>query len=203
MLQVCETLKTSAETTISFSEDRIAEDKGVIEEITSFEGTHVVLQETQKYAEEDLLLQQNHINKVLEMKKGEESLKNITLKKEANLKNYRRLESLLVILGFISFFSIIVFDCIFSWISTKESSLTVIAFAVIMLTYFLKDVFEDKYKKQLEEGIRGLKASEEGIEKIRQDLSQRKMLVKTKEVIEALKTNNELKTAYKNALLGE
>lgn len=60
-------------------------------------------------------------------------------------------EILLVILGFVTFFMMISFPYLVELLINYQSFATVIAFLVIMFTYYLRDVIEEKYKRDLEE----------------------------------------------------
>lgn len=70
--------------------------------------------------------------------------------KESN-KKYDVVSSVLMVLGFVSFFSVIVFDYFADWFSSTQSFLTVIAFIIIMFTYYSKDVIQSNTKAKLNE----------------------------------------------------
>lgn len=63
------------------------------------------------------------------------------------------LESFFATLGFVIFFVLVIFDSTVEWFIHLSSRITVMAFALIMLNYFMKDVFEGFVQKMIDEII--------------------------------------------------
>lgn len=61
------------------------------------------------------------------------------------------LEIILAVLGFTVFFVVISFETIVNFLSPYGSVVTIIAFAVIMLNYLLRDILEEKGKRNVDE----------------------------------------------------
>jgi hypothetical protein len=60
-------------------------------------------------------------------------------------------EQRFAICGFISFFVLLTFDCLMKLINPYGAFVTVIAFFVIMLTYYLRDNMDDDVKRTKDE----------------------------------------------------
>ena len=58
-------------------------------------------------------------------------------------------ETILAVLGFIVFFMIVSFDYFVSIIAPSQSFITILAFAIIMYTYYRKEIDEEKWEHQL------------------------------------------------------
>ena len=61
------------------------------------------------------------------------------------------LEIILAVLGFTVFFVVISFETIVNFLSPYGSVVTIVAFAVIMLNYLLRDILEEKGKRNVDE----------------------------------------------------
>lgn len=81
----------------------------------------------------------------LEMNKIEKGLDKITNK----LSRIGTLEVVLAILGFVAFFLLLCLKPIVEFVMPFGETITVLAFVTIMFNYFLRDVLEDKGKKEL------------------------------------------------------
>ena len=94
-----------------------------------------------------------------------------------SLKKYRIVELVLACIGFLVFFILTVFDTIIETIAPHEALITVFAFIVIMLCYYLRDTAEEKMKKDCEALAAETKVrNEETIDS--QDLESSQLLLK-------------------------
>lgn len=94
-----------------------------------------------------------------------------------SLKNYRIVELILACIGFLVFFILLSFDSVIEIIAPHEALITVFAFVVIMLCYYLRDTVEEKIKRDCETLAAETKArNEETIDS--QDVESSKLLLK-------------------------
>lgn len=77
---------------------------------------------------------------------------------------------ILFTLGFLDFLVILVFDDYMQRMLPHAEIFTILAFAIIMFTYFLKDILDEKYEKQIE-------SSKKAIAKYREELSEPKLKI--------------------------
>lgn len=66
-------------------------------------------------------------------------------------KKTTKIETIFVILGFVSFFMVVAFDYLGFIITPYQSFATIGAFILIMLNYYLKDVYEEKKNREIDE----------------------------------------------------
>lgn len=69
-----------------------------------------------------------------------------TIRKRGNY--YSRLSSTFMMLGFFSFFVVAVFSAVTEWLMPSQNTLTILAFAMILINYETKDYFNEKYKSE-------------------------------------------------------
>lgn len=82
------------------------------------------------------------------IEKDAELLRKKSEKYVNSIKRYRFVEQGLACVGFLAFFILIVFDALIEIILPCEAAITVAAFMVIMLCYYLRDTVEEKMKKK-------------------------------------------------------
>lgn len=97
-------------------------------------------------------------------------------------------ELILAILGFISFFTLISFTVVVDFFTSYGSIATVIAFALIMLTYFLRDVLGDNAKRDVEEIRLHIEEQKKDIGDVEAKAKETHKLDVVKKYIERLKT---------------
>lgn len=71
-------------------------------------------------------------------------------------RKYDVVSLVLTVLGFVSFFSVIVFEYVSDTLSSFQSYFTLVAFLVIMFTYYSKDIIENRTKAEMNELIEKL-----------------------------------------------
>ena len=106
------------------------------------------------------------------------------------IKRYRYVELILATLGFLVFFILTCFDDLVKWISPYEAVITVLAFVIIMLCYYLRDTVDEKVKREFEE----LKAEHETRKHELDDMtdleSSKEMLDSVKDLVERFKKSH-------------
>lgn len=108
------------------------------------------------------------------------------------LKKYRVIELGLACLGFLTFFVLTVFDILAEAIASYEAAITVLAFMVIMLCYYLRDTAEAKIKKDCLEMEAATKARNEEQIDIQEVEASRQLLEEVRRLVERItKTNSE------------
>lgn len=111
------------------------------------------------------------------IEKDAELLRKKAEKYVKSLKKYRIIELGLACVGFLAFFALTVFDILIEIIAPYEAAITVFAFMVIMLCYYLRDTVEEKMKKDCSDLAAETKArNEEAIDS--QDVESSKLLLK-------------------------
>lgn len=154
------------------------------------------------YAEEESSLYNTHIDKLKKIKEEFGEMNNIVDKKILpKIERLKNIEASLLIVGFISFFAIIAFGNIYSALLAHASLLTVLSFCVIMLTYFLKDVYVDHDKLEFEKMLQNIKQEDEQFEKILNDTNVANKIEEIKKYIYIIKTGEHMEK--KNKTSGE
>ena len=200
ILNTYNTIIESGNTAIVYSQSKIKQYNEIIELLNTQKDEHPVLTSIYDFAKEDLVFQKKQISVMETVNKNAEVLIHNRQKAEKKIKKYKNLETLLFIFGFVLFFITSVFDNIQMVLSNIESTLTVLSFGVIMLTYFLRECIENNYKKQLEEQISITKTSQENIKRMTQEVRDNNVIGTIKEFLENLETNKELKDLLKKAV---
>lgn len=77
---------------------------------------------------------------------------------------WKNIEACFLIVGFVSFFVINSFANVYYALLSNASLLTVLSFGIIMLTYFLKDVYVNHDKLNFENLLQNIKQEEEKLE---------------------------------------
>lgn len=101
------------------------------------------------------------------------------------------LELLCSFLGFFVFFSLIAFDAINSFFATFSSDATILAFILIMITYSLKDFFEEREKEKVEKMKKLIDECNEGIRDADEAIKKQEFTEKAKELVEILSKEKE------------
>lgn len=99
------------------------------------------------------------------------------------IKRYRLFkpaEDILFTLGFLEFLVILVFDNYLQHMLPQSSIISVLAFAIIMSTYFVKDLLDEKYAKQITD-------SKQKIEMCKTEIEQNKAELKEKPLFDEIK----------------
>ena len=175
------------------SESAIEENHEIIELISSREDRSGELSKILETSQADIRLQEENIQASEKNKsKAEDLNKKMQEMKNRKIRKFKKAETAIIVLGFVSFFVISAFDYLYALLLNVESEITVIAFGVIMVTYFLKDVFENRHKKELEKALGSLKESEGLLERAMQSVTERKRKKEIKTLIDTLETEKAL-----------
>ncbi|MBE6567760.1 MAG: hypothetical protein E7657_03775 [Ruminococcaceae bacterium] len=186
------------------AESIVAENKEIIELISPYDGSSEALNKALQISESEIASQKGYIEASETNKSKAEALnKEILDIKSRTINKLKKAETIMIVLGFVSFFVVSAFDYLYTLLFHAESSVTVIAFGVIMVTYFLKDVFENKQKKELETALGALTDSERILETMMQDVTDRKRKKSVKDLIEAVETKKALTAALAVLQAGE
>ena len=176
-----------------FSESVIEENKEIVEMISSYDEKDDALDEALRASEAMIVSQKETVEASEKNKnKAEELNEKIIDIKSRKIKRLKKAETSIIVLGFASFFVISSFDYLYALLLRAESSVTVIAFGVIMVTYFLKEIFVNKHTSELENVLGSLTESEVLLSRMMQDVTERKRtkeikrLIRTKETQKAL-----------------
>lgn len=102
------------------------------------------------------------------------------------------LEAFLAILGFITFFILLCFNSVVTIVVPYGETVTVLAFAIIMLNYFLRDVLEDYAKKDLEDINNDIKQARTKIEEIKENMTEIKYVEAAQKLVELIEASKDL-----------
>lgn len=100
----------------------------------------------------------------------------------------------LVVCGFIAFFMIISFQYFTHILYNYQSFATVVAFLVIMFTYYLRDFIEEKKKEELDGLIQNAEERKKEAREIYEDSKKQALLEKSKTLIEQIEKYDQLKS---------
>lgn len=112
-------------------------------------------------------------------------------------KLFEKLEIILAVLGFLSFFVLVTFDSLVSFLMPINSLITVAAFIIIMLNYFLRDILEDKAKQDVAEIRAHINERNDDIKHVEEIIQPIQLLDSAKKVAEKFK-NSHITEACKN-----
>lgn len=106
-------------------------------------------------------------------------------KKEKKTTISRLAESVWATIGFLAFFLLIVFDPLAEKMMPTSSIITVAAFAIIMLNYLAKDLFEGRMQKDVDESEALCREMQETAAKYKDKIGNRKLVENAKKIISA------------------
>ncbi len=84
----------------------------------------------------------------ISIEKDAETLKKKAEKYVKSLKKYHTVELVFACIGFLVFFALTVFDILIEIIAPYEAAITVLAFMIVVLCYYLRDTVEEKKKRE-------------------------------------------------------
>ena len=109
-------------------------------------------------------------------------------------RNIRKLEIALVVIGFVVFFALITFQYLVDLLYDYQSFATVIAFFVIMLTYFLRDYIEERDKMELDDMIKKAEVIKDEAKKRNEKSKQRSLVEESKKLVKAIEKYEKTKS---------
>ena len=95
-------------------------------------------------------------------------------------------EAFLAICGFVIFFTLLCFNSIVEIVVPYGETVTVLAFAIIMLNYFLRDVLEDHAKKELADINKHIQQEKANIEEINAEMEENKYIETAQKLVELI-----------------
>lgn len=146
---------------------------------------------------------QNAAERLSEAKEEMESVYRFSNRMSKKIDKRKDIEIVFLILGFISFFVTVVFNDVFALLLNIESYLTVIAFGIIMATYYAKEFIKNKYEKDHEMFIKTAKWAKEIMEKDLQDETNENTINEIKNTIADIESIEKLLPTTEESLIGE
>ena len=107
-------------------------------------------------------------------------------------KLWHMLEFAFMVTGFVLFFMVIVFNNIVGIITQHQTIVTIIAFLLIMLNYFLKECIEEHTKKELDKLLKKAENCKSNLAKNKEDFDNLQLLDCVHKYIETHQENNAL-----------
>lgn len=97
-------------------------------------------------------------------------------------------EAIFAVCGFVTFFLLLCFNSIVEIVVPYGETVTVLAFAIIMLNYFLRDILEDHARKDLADINKHMQQEKANIEEIKTKMKESKYLETAQKLIELIET---------------
>ena len=86
---------------------------------------------------------------------------------EVEIKILKWMDVFFTAMGFLAFFLLVIFDTFFDLIMPRGAIITVFAFAIIMCTYYIKDLFEEKGWEAVEKTAKNTQKMKEKLEQFK------------------------------------
>lgn len=179
MNYVTQTEKIILDTTLY----KIKESDDVVASIASYRDKHENFEEFLGYFRETSIEENRHKEESQQRLAELEEGKNEIEKHLKPVNVMKTIELVLITLGFIVFFMIIVFEKIDNILIAYQDFATIIAFIIIMLNYFLKDVIETNLKQELDDMTRKAQINKENMTKIDEEFKQTNLYGRVKALI--------------------
>lgn len=110
------------------------------------------------------------------------------IKKEIkNINKFSIIEFAFIVLGFIAFFTVCNFEKICQFILTYNDIATILAFTLIMLNYFLRDILDEKAKEELSTIHNHIKIEQANIEDTKQKYQTIDYVAQAEKLVELAK----------------
>lgn len=156
------------------------------DDISAFEELSTCIQKLKKWNDDGLSV-------IKEVAQGHDEAESLLYKARKKLKAVNNIEITMMVLGFVIFFSLLSFDRILNLLIPFQSIATVLAFILIILTYYLRDVLEEKSKQEIDEILEETKKAKEIAEEILKKATETPLLDKAKELVEKIQQLEERK----------
>lgn len=158
-------------TQIKFIEERQIDFEYMSKKVAPYKGKNSnldsLIDDISKTIEEDKSIKVDYKQSVATYTKKYNSKKQIK-----RTKLFEKAELVFVVLGFVSFFLIIVFDYFSYILSTSQSTITVTAFIIIMSNYYIKDIVEENLKTELDKTLKDTKNIKTSFKKTNQQFKE-------------------------------
>lgn len=126
-------------------------------------------------------------------KEGLSDLQSMLDKERSKVSGFRMIDIVLITFGFIVFFVLTTFDKISNFLAGYQSYATIIAFIVIMLNYFLRDIVDEHTKEKAEEILVKAERHKNAIREAEEELKKTPLLDEANELIERIEKLNNAK----------
>ena len=129
---------------------------------------------------------------------GNNELNELLNKARKKINKVSIVELVLVTAGFVVFFMLVTFDWLINLLTDYQSIATVLAFILIMLNYYLRDVLDEKTKREIEDILIGVEQQRKEAEEIKIEAQETPLLDKVLETIKEIQYLDELKEELDN-----
>lgn len=143
-------------------------------------------------------LAQGHVDLTKKVDDGLTKLQNMLNKENSKIAVFRAIDIALITLGFIVFFVLITFKLIATFLADYQAHATIIAFIVIMLNYFLRDIIDENIKEEVEEILAKTDELKSTIHKTEEEIKKMPLLDKANKLIEQLEDLEKKKGNFAN-----
>lgn len=133
---------------------------------------------------------EDQANQLARIAKDFDDLKSTSENYVRKIIKYRYVELILAILGFLVFFILTCFDALVKWITPYEAVITVLAFVIIMLCYYLRDTVDEKVNREFEELKAEHEARKHELDNMTDVESSKELLDSAKDLVERFTKSN-------------
>lgn len=116
-------------------------------------------------------------------------------KSRKNASIISKVEASLMTIGFVLFFSLIAFDWLLSILSPHQELATVLAFIVIMLNYYLREILEEKTENVVNEMLTEIDSRRKNVEDLRGSFEETPMFDIVKKFVDELEQEDKREEA--------
>lgn len=120
------------------------------------------------------------------VEEGYESNESI-IKEESVLKTWKKIEFTFMTIGFVLLLVIVSFEDLVTILTPYQTIIAIIAFAIIILNYFLKDCIEEIMKQKLDKLQKDAEDAKSTVQKMNEDFSNLKLLESINSFIQKIK----------------
>ena len=184
------------EVAINTANNQKKEAVGIIDIITPYKHRHKEFEDIIDYENGELEKSEKRISEAEASISECNRISTEILKHKKRIDFFKIGELILLVLGFACFFMIVVFDYFVELITKHQAIATIIAFAVIMVNYYLKDAIEDKTKQELDEMIEAAEESKAKYIELDEQYEKHNFLEKATRLVEKIKELDDVKVFH-------
>ena len=188
---------TSSEKYKTYLSNKLEENMEILSIIgTGYTPEHPFYDTIEYIKQESSILTEHINNQTTSKEQSEELSKHASDVYIPKINRWKNNEMKLLILGFVLSFVVLVFNSAYTFLSALGSIVTVFSFLIILLTYFLKDIYEDKDIKTIENAVNRMKQTEKKLEDIILHDDDKNMKEELKRYIYIIKTGEHMERKH-------
>jgi len=119
-------------------------------------------------------------------------------KENLRISFFRIIDIILITIGFVVFFALITFDGLSTLLTNYQSYATIIAFVVIMLNYFCRDIIDEHTKNQADRILAKAEKEKNTVIELEEEIKKTPLLDRANQLIEQIEELDKLKEKQSN-----